>query len=115
MSDVPSYQVTFHRGDEVWTTNGQAEQSVFELAHQANAPVETICHGVGSCIRCKVKVRSGALTLPTPLERDRLGNVFHITQERLACQAKVLGDTSLEIPQPRQSRSRRSRFISSSS
>lgn len=105
-------EVTFHRGDEIWTVQGQVGQRIFDVAHQVEAPVQTICNGVGSCIKCKVKVIEGELSPPTPLERDRLGNIFHITQERLACQSKIVaGDIKLEIPQ---SRIRRSRFLSRS-
>lgn len=102
-------KVTFHQGSEVWISQGEVGQRIFDIAHQVAAPVQTICNGVGSCIQCKVKVLEGEVSPPTPLERDRLGNIFHITQERLACQGTlVASDLKLEIPLPRK---RRSRFV----
>lgn len=106
--EPPPYRVVFQKEDERWEIEGRHGQRLFNLAHQAEAPVETICHGVGSCIRCKVKLIEGELSPPTPLERDRLGNVFHITRERLACQTEILSSVKIEIPVPRK---RRSKFI----
>lgn len=99
--------VTFWRNDEVWTAEAQVGSRIFDVAHQLDAPVETTCNGVGSCIKCKVKITSGELSTPSALERDRLGNIFHITHERLACQSYVVEqDIKLEIAQPSQPRSR---------
>jgi ferredoxin, 2Fe-2S len=93
----PQYQVKFQRGDESWTITVPEETTLFEAARIAQAPVETLCHGIGACVRCKVRVVNGELMSPTPIERDRLGNIFHITGERLACQARVLGPIDLDI------------------
>ena len=101
------HRVRFQRGEESWSTEVQEITTVFDAAHAAHAPVETLCHGIGACVRCKVRVVEGPLTPPTPLERDRLGNIFHITGERLACQAKILGPLNLEIPVPRRRRRNR--------
>ena len=103
----PRYAVEFIRGDERWRVETPADATLFEVARHARAPVETLCHGIGACVRCKVRVKAGELTSPTPLERDRLGNVFHITRERLACQARVQSAVTLEIPEPRRKRRRR--------
>ena len=100
--------VIFVRGDQRWTADGVVGQRLFDLAHSIEAPVETTCNGVGSCVRCKVRVLDGELSPPTPLERDRLGNIFHITGERMACQAALCGPVQVEIPETRR---RRSRFI----
>ena len=99
--------VIFMRGEERWTQEVDEGVTLFDAARSASAPVETLCHGVGACVRCKVKVVEGSLTPPTPLERDRLGNIFHLTRERLSCQAQVCGPVSLEISAAR--RKRRSR------
>lgn len=100
--------VVFVQGEDRWSADGEIGQRLFDLAHLIDAPVETTCNGIGSCIRCKVKVLEGELSPPTPLERDRLGNIFHLTRERLACQAELCGAVKVEIPERRQ---RRSRFI----
>lgn len=100
------HRVVFRRDDEVWTVEVDEGTSLFDAARSAQAPVETLCHGVGACVRCKVKVIEGELGPPTPLERDRLGNIFHITKERLSCQARVSGPALLEIPHKRRARRR---------
>lgn len=102
-----THQVTFRREERSWSIDAQGETTLFEAARAAQAPVETLCHGIGACVQCKVRVISGDLTPPTPLERDRLGNVFHLTGERLSCQARVLGPVDLEIPVKRRRRRNR--------
>ena len=104
----PTHPVHFQRGEESWSVEVTEDTSLFDAARAAHAPVETLCHGIGACVRCKVRVIDGSLTPPTPLERDRLGNIFHLTGERLSCQARVLGPVDLDIPVPRRRRKRRS-------
>lgn len=96
--------IIFKRGEEQWSAEASESQTIFEVARAALAPVETLCHGIGACVRCKVKLLEGELTSPTPLERDRLGNIFHLTKERLACQARVCGSVTLEICTSRRKR-----------
>jgi ferredoxin len=94
-------KVTFERGEARWEYAAERGSTLLEAAHACEAPVDTLCHGIGACIRCKVILVEGELTEPTPLERDRLGNIFHLTGERLACQAKVCGDVRLKLNEPR--------------
>ena len=101
---TPMHQVNFQQGDTSWSAEVPEETTVFDAARAAQAPVETLCHGIGACVRCKVRVVKGELTPPTPLERDRLGNIFHITGERLACQARVSESIDLVIPVARRRR-----------
>lgn len=103
------HEVEFVRGEERWRTRALSGSTLFDVAHDAGAPVETLCHGIGACVRCKVKLTMGDLTPPTPLERDRLGNIFHLTKERLSCQARVCGPVTLEIAVPRRKRRRPNR------
>lgn len=95
------HEVIFTRGDEEWRAQALTGEGLFAVARSCNAPVETLCHGMGACVRCKLVVVEGQLTPPTPLERDRLGNIFHLTGERLCCQARVVGPVRLELPRPR--------------
>ena len=100
-------KIIFKQDSQSWETQGQPGQTLFELARSCNAPVQTLCHGIGACVRCKVKVLEGQLSTPQGLERDRLGNIFHLTQERLSCQAKVeTGPIVIEIPKERKKRRR---------
>ena len=56
-----------------------------------------VAMGLG-LVQCKIKVIDGAdaLSRPDTLEKDRIGNIFHLTGERLGCQAKVYGDVTVE-------------------
>ena len=73
-----------------WTTR------VGYWMQHASAKHRFTLSGIGVC---SVQDQSGeehrALSKPNDLE-DRIGNVFHITGERLGCQALVYGDTVIE-------------------
>ena len=61
--------------------------------------LHSLCGGNGACGRCVIKIVAGEdfLNSPTENEKKILGNVFHITSERLACQCQVYGDISIDI------------------
>jgi ferredoxin len=92
------FLVTFVQGDRKWVVEVAEGESLLEAAHRVEAPVYTLCGGIAACIQCKVRIVEGGghLSAPNTLEKDRLGNIFHITHERLACQAKVSGDVVVE-------------------
>jgi ferredoxin len=76
--------------------------SIFGAALDSEADIESQCGGRGGCALCRVIIREGADNL-SPMEWEEinhLGNVYHVTHERLACQARVLGDVTVEIPEP---------------
>ena len=87
--ELPSIEVEFHRGEERWRGQGREGESLLQLARRVGAPIESDCSGAGSCVLCRVKVKASLLSEPTRIERDRLGNLFHLTGERMACQAKL--------------------------
>lgn len=94
----PVHTVRFVTPEREWTVEVADGESLLEAARRVEAPVNTLCNGIGSCIQCRVRVVEGEDRLSTPgaLERDRLGNIFHITHERMGCQAKVFGDVVIE-------------------
>lgn len=57
------------------------------------------CGGCASCSKCVVLIRSGAENLSEIefTEKQIIGNVFHLTKERLSCQTKVLGNVHIDI------------------
>lgn len=61
--------------------------------------VKSSCGGHATCSDCIIKVVSGEdyLTPPPFDELKLLGNVFHITKERLACQTCVTGDVTIDL------------------
>lgn len=72
---------------------------VMEALRDEGIYIKSSCGGVASCSDCVVKVVFGADHCnPAPFEETRmLGNVFHITKERLSCQLKCEGDLTIDI------------------
>ena len=72
-----------------------AGDNLLELARRANVAIDAPCSGNGSCGKCRVKLVEGQLeTIPSR----------HITDEeyeagwRLSCNAKVMGDCTVFVP-----------------
>lgn len=76
-----------------------SEQSLLEALKEADVYIKSSCGGHATCSDCILKVVSGEDSLSSPPfeELKLLGNVFHITKERLACQTKISGDVTLDI------------------
>ncbi|GAB4525429.1 MAG: hypothetical protein Tsb0020_43440 [Haliangiales bacterium] len=68
-------------------------ESLFEVGQRAGVTIETACVGKGTCGLCRVRVVEGAefLTPYTDVEEKHLGNVYHLTQVRLACRSVATG------------------------
>ena len=87
----------------LWPTGQVVEvdekRSLFEQLKAAGVPVKSSCGGCATCALCIVQVKSGAENLNdiTFEEKQLLGNVFHITQERLSCQTYVKGPVTVDI------------------
>lgn len=71
------------------TADAKRDETILDVARRAGVPIGNSCGGIGVCNRCKVKVVEGAgnLTPPTRFELD--------PDQRLACQAVVLGDCTV--------------------
>lgn len=78
----------------------EAGANIRDAGIQAGVQIPSTCGGVASCGLCKVKILAGAehLCPVTPGEISKLGNVYFITKERLACQTTVSGDVQCAIP-----------------
>lgn len=61
--------------------------------------IKSSCGGVASCSDCIIKVCEGEefLSAPPFEELSLLGNVFHLTKERLSCQTKISGPVTIDI------------------
>ena len=70
---------------------------VVEAAGRANIIIETPCGGAGTCGQCRVVVRQNAPT-PTGAERQALSADELARGVRLACQARVHCDLTIEVP-----------------
>ncbi len=75
--------------------------SILDIALANGVEIEHACGGVGICGTCHVIVKAGAENLSKPAddEMDCVDQVPGTTvNSRLACQAVVKGDVTVEIP-----------------
>ena len=79
--------------------NVKEDQNLLEALRDEGIYIKSSCGGHASCNDCVVKIRGGEDNLcEAPFEElQLLGNVFHITKERLACQLKINGEVSIDI------------------
>lgn len=75
--------------------------TILEAAIENDIPIEHVCGGYCACTTCHIEVRHGISNL-SPLEeeeKERLtGKGTSSGLSRLACQSKVYGDVTIEIP-----------------
>jgi ferredoxin len=74
-----------------------ANETVLDAARRADAPIGNSCGSVGVCGRCRVVVLAGAenLSPPTMIELRVAAQRGFAADERLACQAVVLGNVEV--------------------
>ena len=111
MTDITKHRVIFRNSEGEWATEVPTGANLLEASRQCDAPVHTLCNGIGACVQCKVKIVENPehLSAPESLERDLIGNLFHITGERLGCQARVCGPVVVE-PLPVRLPKKKSRY-----
>lgn len=73
--------------------------SLLKQLTDAGVKIKSSCGGHATCGDCVVLVKEGGtcMTAPTFEELRLLGNVYHITKERLSCQTKIFGDATIDI------------------
>jgi 2Fe-2S ferredoxin len=79
------------------SADAKANETLLDAARRANVPLGNSCGGIGICARCRVRVVEGAenLSAPTSVE-ERVSQQRNLAaDERLACQAVVLGDCAV--------------------
>lgn len=94
---MTTYKVTLRPSGEVVEVD--SSKSLLENLREKDIYVKSSCGGVASCSDCICKVVTGEDNLESPpfAELKLLGNVFHITKERLLCQTKIVGDVTIDI------------------
>ncbi len=94
---MSEFKCTLWPSGEVLALNG--EDTLLNQLKKAGKKIKSSCGGCATCSDCMIVVKSGEMNLtPQTFEELRLlGNVFHITKERLSCQTKVTGDVTLDI------------------
>lgn len=76
----------------------EPETTLLNAAQRAGVLLTAICGGEGSCGRCIVRVMSGQVSPPTPIEQAELGREQIAAGWRLACQTNVASDVHVHIP-----------------
>jgi len=79
------------------SADAKANETLLDAARRANVPLGNSCGGIGICARCRVRIVEGAENLgaPTSVE-ERVSKQRGLSaDERLACQAVVLGDCAV--------------------
>ena len=96
---MPTLTVILDSQGSCTTIEVSPDESLLAALERNKLYVKSSCGGVASCGDCVVKILSGADALTPPCfdETGLLGNVFHITGERLSCQAKAKGKVILDI------------------
>jgi ferredoxin len=79
------------------SAEAMTNETVLDAARRADAPIGNSCGSVGVCGRCRVRLLAGAenLSAPTTIEIRVAAQCGFEADERLACQAVVLGDVSV--------------------
>jgi 2Fe-2S ferredoxin len=79
------------------SADAKANETLLDAARRANVPLGNSCGGIGVCARCRVRVIEGAenLSAPTSVEERVSKQRDLAADERLACQAVVLGDCAV--------------------
>lgn len=80
-----------------------AGTSVLDAASAAGFLIATRCGGVADCKTCIVELAPGsdlALSPMEPLEEKALLEIGVRRRSRLACQARVVGDAAVLVPDP---------------
>lgn len=74
-------------------------KNLLEALRAADTYIKSSCGGHATCTDCIIKIVSGEDNItPPPFEELKLlGNVFHITKERLACQTCITGNVTIDI------------------
>ena len=86
--------VTLIYGTEIKTLEAEEGALIGDVIAKANLPLEQPCAGRGTCGKCKVLVEIGA-TPPDEIEITNLSDGEIALNNRLACRARVQGETRL--------------------
>ncbi|MGZ3857759.1 MAG: 2Fe-2S iron-sulfur cluster-binding protein, partial [Bacteriovorax sp.] len=97
-SKRPHFKVVLKPSGEV--VEVEEGKNLLTSLREQDIYIKSSCGGNGTCSDCIIKIVSGEdyITPPPFNELKLLGNVFHITKERLACQTCVTGgDITIDI------------------
>lgn len=90
------YRITIEpQGTRVKAREGE---DLLSLLSEAGIEIESVCGGVGSCGKCRIRVLKGKTNHPTPEEKDHLSKEQLDAGERLACRVYPRSDLAIEVP-----------------
>lgn len=72
--------------------------SLLVAAQSAGVEIVALCGGLGACQSCKVRLVRGELSPPTRAEQNALDEDRILANYRLACQARLASDVTIDIP-----------------
>ena len=72
--------------------------TIYEAARQAGITLHSICGGKGTCGKCTIRIREGAVPHPVEAEREHLSEALLAEGWRLACRTVTTGNITLYIP-----------------
>ena len=92
-----TFAVTVWPSGEIVQMN--EKDSLFAQLKENGINVKSTCGGCASCGQCTIVITSGEENLNEPSfeEKQLIGNVFHITKERLSCQTYTTGNITIDI------------------
>lgn len=76
-------------------------ETIYKATMKLGINIDSVCGGLGICGKCRVKVLENGLSEPNKRELEILGLKNIRKGFRLACQAKILNYTEVEIPAKR--------------
>src|SRR3989304_5411790 len=76
----------------------QDGESVLDCARRLRVGISSVCGGVGTCGKCRVRILSGSVSELTSNETDELSKQEISNGWRLACQVYPSSDIKLHVP-----------------
>ena len=93
MSDV---SIKLHPSGEIVEVDGN--KTLLEGLREKNVYIRSSCGGTGSCGECVIKVvKEKEKSYLSMAEISFLGNVYHITKERMSCQCEAKHFEEIDI------------------
>ncbi|MEA2008540.1 MAG: ASKHA domain-containing protein [Chloroflexota bacterium] len=89
-------KVTVIYGEEIKTIPAEEGEILGDVIARTGLPLEQPCAGRGTCGKCKVLVEQG-IAPPDEVEKKNLSAGELALNNRLACRAKVQGDTQIVL------------------
>ena len=76
----------------------QGGESILDCARRLRIGISSVCGGVGTCGKCRIKILSGSVSEPTSREADDLSSKEIGEGWRLACQVYASSDIKIHVP-----------------